>query len=137
MFTSWSPSMTFFFVWNLFMVRFAAIWKVRIWGTLYKEDVKSKGVYKFHFLFESYLATQIWDSCQWLQHWRKKDYKISLIYCIVTKISKSMLKIQIHQQIVVAQEFTFTACFQKGKKLKIFSRRFNSLSFPNFSLSLI
>ena len=36
MFTSWSPSMTFFFVWNLFIVRFAAIWKVRIGGTLYK-----------------------------------------------------------------------------------------------------
>ena len=39
------------------------------------------------------------------------------------------------QQIVVAKESTFTTCFLKEQKLKIFSHVFNSLSFPNFSIS--
>ena len=88
MFTLWSSSMTFFFVCNLFVVDFEVTWKVAIWGTLHKEDVKSEGVYKFYFLFKCYLAIQIWDSNQRLQHGRKKDYKIPLIYFLVTKISK-------------------------------------------------
>ena len=37
----------------------------------------------------------VWDSFQRLQHGRKKDYKISFIYFLVTKISKCNLKIQI------------------------------------------
>ena len=86
-------------------------------------------------LFKSYLAIHIWDSFQSLQHGRKKDYKILLIYFLVIKISKCKLKIQTRQQDVVAQKFTFTARFEKGKKLKIFLRRFSSLCFPNFSIS--
>ena len=88
---------------------------------------------KFIFLFRSNLAIQIWDSFQ--QHRRKKYYKLPLIYSLVTKISKCKLKIQITSTDVVAQEFTFTACFKKGKKLKIFLHRFSSLPFPNFSIS--
>ena len=38
---------------------------------------------------------------------------------------------------VFAQDFTFTAYFEKEKKLKIFSRRLSSLSIPNSSLFLI
>ena len=48
-------------------------------GHLFKQDSKSEGVYKFYFLFKSYLAIKIWDSFQRLQHGRKKNYKISLI----------------------------------------------------------
>ena len=68
---------------------------------------------------------------------RKKDYKIPLIYFLVTKILKCILKVQTRQQIFAAQDFTFIACFEKGKNLKIFSRWFSSLSFPNFSHFLI
>ena len=41
----WSSSMTFFFVCNLFVVRFAATWKVRIWG-LYKDSVQKVKEYR-------------------------------------------------------------------------------------------
>ena len=60
---------------------------------MYKKHIKSQGVFKKIFLLKTYLAIQIWDSFQRLQHPRKKDYKISLIYFLVTKISKSKLKI--------------------------------------------
>ena len=45
-----TSTMTFFSVCNLFVVRFAATWKVRIWGTLCKVDVKGEGEYR-NFIF--------------------------------------------------------------------------------------
>ena len=77
------------------------------------------------FFFKSYFTIQIWNSFERLgKHGRKEDYKISLTYFLVTKISNANSKYKSRQQIVDAQEFTFIACFQKGKKLKIFSCRF-------------
>ena len=125
MFTLLAWSMTFFFVSNLFAVCLAMTWKVRIWSTLYDEEVISD-----YFLFSSYLVIQFWYSFQRLQHGRSKDYIIPLIYFSVTKISKLNSKYKLHQQIIAAQEFTFTACFEKGMKLKIFFCQFSSLSFP-------
>ena len=78
----------------------------------------------FDFLKKSYLVIQIWGSLQRLQHGRKKDYKISLIYVLVTKISKCKLKIQIKStDRCRSREFFFTAFFEKGKKRKVFSLR--------------
>ena len=92
----------------------------------------------FDFLKKSYLVIQIWGSLQRLQHGRKKDYKISLIYVLVTKISKCKLKIQIKStDRCRSREFFFTAFFEKGKKRKVFSLRFSHLCFPNLSLFLI
>ena len=49
MFTFWSSSMLFFLAYKLFVVRIAANWKVRVWGTLYNENLRSEEEQKFHF----------------------------------------------------------------------------------------
>ena len=79
-------------------------------------EVKSEGVLKFYFLFKSYLAIQIWDSFQRLQHGRKKNYKISLIYFLVTKISICKLKLQITSTDRCRSRVHFHYVFRKGKE---------------------
>ena len=55
------------------------------------------------------------------------------IYFLVTKISKRKVKIQITStKMVFRREFTFTACFEKGRKLEISLRWFSSLSMTKF-----
>ena len=122
---------------NFIYCAFCSDLKIENIRALYKEDVKSEGVQKFYFLFKSYLATQIWDSFQRPQHWRKKDYKISLTYFIVTKISKSILKIQITSTDRCRSRAHYRCLFPKRKEDQNLFASVLFLTFPNFSLFLI
>ena len=103
MFISWSSSMRLFFVYNLFV---------------FCSDLKSGWEVKEYrniFLFKSYLAIQIWESFQRIQHGKKKGYKISLIYFLVTQFSKCKLKIQTMSTYRCHSRVYFHCVFRKGE----------------------
>ena len=69
------------------------------------------------FFFKSYFTIQIWNSFERLgKHGRKEDYKISLTYFLVTKISKCKLKIQITSTDRWRSRVHFHCLFSKGKE---------------------
>ena len=63
---------------------------------------------------------------------RNKDYKIPLIYFVVTKILKRKVRIQITSTDHCSWRVYFHFFFETGRKLRIFSCRFSRLSFSIF-----
>ena len=84
----------------------------------------------FFFFFKLLFSDLVLGLISTATLWKKQGLQNPLIYFLVSKISKCKLKYKSCHQIDVAQ--VFTAYFEKGKKLKIFSRQFSSLSFPIF-----
>ena len=114
MFTLWSSSMTVSFVCNLlYILQQLGKWEHE--GLCTKKKKKVKEYRKYNFCLNIFCDSNL-DSLQRLQHGRKKDYKISLIYFLGTKISKQKLKIKIMSTDCCCSRVHFWCLLRKKKK---------------------